>query len=62
MDKKIKQLIARIKSHIIKLNGEKIKEVIRYGFYARSKSTKDSEMPIADEKRMGILEPGQIAR
>ena len=38
MDKKIRQLITRIKSHLIKLNGEKIKKVILYGSYARGEA------------------------
>jgi hypothetical protein len=38
MDKKIRQLITRIKSHLIKLNGEKIKKVILYGSYVRGEA------------------------
>ncbi|MEA3282764.1 MAG: nucleotidyltransferase domain-containing protein [Euryarchaeota archaeon] len=46
MDKKIRQLITRIKNHLIQLNGEKIKKVILYDSYARGEATKDSNIGV----------------
>ena len=46
MDKKVKPLISRIKSHLIKLNGEKIRKVILYGSHARGEATTDSDIDI----------------
>ena len=46
VDKKLKQLITRTKSHLIKLNSEKVKKVILYGSYARGEATKDSDIDV----------------
>ena len=61
MDKKIKQLITHIKSHLIHLNGEKIKKVILYGSYARGEATKDSDIDVlvvVDDS----LDPSEVRR
>lgn len=46
MDKKIKSLINRIKTHLMKMYGGKIKKVILYGSYVRGEATKDSDIDI----------------
>jgi predicted nucleotidyltransferase len=46
MDKKIKLLIDRIKAHLIKVYGGKIKKVILYGSYVRSQATTDSDIDV----------------
>ena len=55
MDKKIRQLITRIKNHLIKLNGEKIKKSLLYGSYAWGEATKDSDN---NGKSDRVWEPG----
>lgn len=46
MDKRIKQLVSQIKENLIKLYGERIKEVILYGSHARGEATKDSDVDV----------------
>lgn len=46
MDEKIIQLVNRIKNHLIKTYGEKIKDVILYGSHVRGEATKDSDIDI----------------
>jgi predicted nucleotidyltransferase len=46
MDQKIKSLINQIKTHLIKMYGEKIKRVILYGSYVRGEATRDSDIDI----------------
>jgi len=46
MDKKITQLINQIKSYLIERYGDKIKEIILYGSYARGEATKDSDIDL----------------
>ncbi len=46
MDKRIGQLINRIKDHLIKIYGEKLKQVILYGSHVRSETTKDSDIDV----------------
>jgi predicted nucleotidyltransferase len=46
MDEKIKQLIDRIKAHLRKVYGEKIKKVILYGSYVRGEATSESDIDI----------------
>ncbi len=46
MEQKIKQLVERIKKHLIKEYGEKIKQIIIYGSYARGEATKDSDIDV----------------
>ncbi|MGQ4874814.1 MAG: nucleotidyltransferase domain-containing protein [Promethearchaeia archaeon] len=46
MDKKIIQLANQIKKFLIKVYGDKIKEVILYGSHVRDEATKDSDIDI----------------
>lgn len=46
MEKKIKQAVSRIKEHLIKVYGKKIKQVVIYGSYARGEATKDSDVDV----------------
>jgi predicted nucleotidyltransferase len=46
MDQKIKTLISRIKMHLIKMYGGKIKKVILYGSFVRGEATRDSDIDI----------------
>jgi len=46
MNKRVKQLVNNIKEYLIKMYGEKIKQVILYGSYVRGESTKDSDVDI----------------
>jgi predicted nucleotidyltransferase len=46
MDEKIKLLINRIKAHLIKMYGGKIKKVILYGSYTRGEATRDSDIDV----------------
>lgn len=46
MDERIKHLINKIKEHLIKTYGERIKQVILYGSQVRSETTKDSDVDI----------------
>jgi len=46
MDERIKQLANRVKDHLIKIYGEKIKEVILYGSHVRGEATRDSDIDI----------------
>ena len=40
MDKRIIQLVNQVKSHLIERYGDKIREIILYGSYARGEATK----------------------
>jgi predicted nucleotidyltransferase len=46
MDERIKHLVSKIKEHLIKTYGEKIKQVILYGSQVRGETTKDSDVDI----------------
>ena len=46
MDERIKRLVNKIKEHLIKSYGERIKQVILYGSQVRGQSTKDSDVDI----------------
>jgi len=46
MDERIKSLINRIKAHLVKMYGGKIKKVILYGSYVRGESTQNSDIDI----------------
>jgi predicted nucleotidyltransferase len=46
MDQRIKLLINRIKEHLIKMYGGKIKKVILYGSFVRGEATRDSDIDI----------------
>jgi predicted nucleotidyltransferase len=46
MDEKIKQLINRIKEHLIRIYGDKIKKVILYGSFVRGEATQDSDIDL----------------
>ena len=46
MDERIKNLINRIKAHLIKTYGQKIRKVILYGSYVRGQATRDSDIDI----------------
>jgi len=46
MDERIKHLINKIKEHLIKTYGERIKQVILYGSQVRGETTKDSDVDI----------------
>ena len=46
MDERIKHLVYRIKEHLIKMYGERIKQVILYGSQVRGEATKDSDVDI----------------
>ena len=46
MDERIKSLINKIKAHLIKMYGERIKKVILYGSYVRGEATSDSDIDI----------------
>jgi len=46
MDERIKQLVNQIKEHLIKMHGEKIKQVILYGSHVRGEATKTSDIDI----------------
>lgn len=46
MDKRIKPLVNQIKEHLIKMYGEKIKQLILYGSQVRGEATKNSDVDI----------------
>jgi len=46
MDEKIKSLLNRIKAHLTKIYGGKIKKVILYGSFVRGEATRDSDIDI----------------
>ena len=46
MDERIKNLINRIKAHLVKTYGQKIRRVILYGSYVRGQATRDSDIDI----------------
>ena len=46
MDKRITQLVNQVKGHLIERYGDKIKEIILYGSYARGEATKDSDIDL----------------
>ncbi len=46
MDERIKHLVGKIKEHLIKMYGERIKQVILYGSQVRGETTKDSDVDI----------------
>lgn len=46
MDKRIKLLINPIKEYLVKIYGERIKDVILYGSCVRGESTEDSDIDI----------------
>ena len=46
MDERIKQLVNQIKKYLMKIYGEKIKQVILYGSHVRSEATKDSDIDV----------------
>lgn len=46
MNERIKYLIDKIKAHLIKIYGGKIKKVILYGSYVRGEATRDSDIDI----------------
>ncbi|MEJ5284217.1 MAG: nucleotidyltransferase domain-containing protein [Brevinematia bacterium] len=46
MKKKINKRLFQIKNHLLNIYGEKIREVILYGSYARKKYTKNSDIDI----------------
>lgn len=46
MDERIKRLVNRVKDHLIKKYGERIKGVILYGSHVRGEATKDSDIDI----------------
>jgi len=46
MDREIKPLIRRVKAHLMKMYGERIKKVILYGSYVRGEATKDSDIDV----------------
>jgi len=59
MDKRIKDLVERIKEHLAGLYGDRIKEVILYGSYARGEATRDSDVDVlvlVDES----LDPSEV--
>lgn len=46
MDERIKSLINKIKAHLIKIYGGKIKKIILYGSYVRGEANEDSDIDI----------------
>lgn len=46
MDKRTKQLVNQVKECLVKMYGEKIKQVIIYGSYVRGEATKDSDIDV----------------
>jgi predicted nucleotidyltransferase len=46
MDKRIEQLANRVKGHLIKMYGEKIRKVILYGSHVRGEAKRDSDIDI----------------
>lgn len=46
MDREIGPLIHRVKAHLTKMYGERIKKLILYGSYVRGEATKDSDIDI----------------
>lgn len=46
MDKRIEQLVNRIKEPLLKAYGEKIKQIILYGSYVKGRATKDSDIDV----------------
>jgi predicted nucleotidyltransferase len=46
MDERIKHLVNKIKGHLIKTYGKRIKQVILYGSQVRGETTKDSDVDI----------------
>lgn len=46
MNRETESLISRVKAHLIKMYGERIKKVILYGSHARGRATKDSDVDV----------------
>ena len=46
MDERIKQLVNRVKDHLVERYGEKIRKVILYGSLVRGEATRDSDIDI----------------
>jgi predicted nucleotidyltransferase len=46
MDERIEQLVSQIKEPLLKIYGEKIKQVILYGSCVRGQATKDSDIDV----------------
>jgi predicted nucleotidyltransferase len=46
MDEKIRLLINRIKTHLVKTYGRKIRKVILYGSFVRGEATRDSDIDV----------------
>jgi len=46
MDKRIEELVNRVKDHLIKMYGKKIRRVILYGSHVRGEATRDSDVDI----------------
>jgi predicted nucleotidyltransferase len=46
MDKRIKLLVNSVKEYLVKIYGERIKEVILYGSYVRGEATEDSDIDV----------------
>lgn len=46
MDKRIKLLVTSIKEYLVRIYGEKIKEVILYGSYVRGEDAEDSDIDV----------------
>ena len=46
MDERIERLVNQIKEPLLKMYGEKIKQVILYGSYVRGLATKDSDIDL----------------
>jgi len=46
MDRETESLISRVKAHLIKMYGDRIKRVILYGSCVRGEATKDSDIDV----------------
>ena len=47
MDEKIRQLVGRIKRHLIRTYGEKVKQVMLYGSHVRNEVTSESDIDVS---------------
>jgi predicted nucleotidyltransferase len=46
MNETVHQLVGQVKEHLLKLYGDKIKQVILYGSQARGEATEDSDVDV----------------
>lgn len=61
MDERIRHLVNQIKERLMKMYGEKIKQVILYGSHVRGEATRDSDVDILVVVD-GFLNPSEVRK